>query len=445
MVAAGVLRQIGQIWHRLVLHYSHWPWRLAALSDSRVDMAQKMAVAEECVSATPCCMGVALLPLQQRLQSGSDLLSAGNHKLLSCMFHATRTQTISVETRLSRSRAHSASAAGNPPTLATICSNHLISEAGSMHHQLQEICGASARGHNQRQVKTKRAPQRQLSGWNVFIAERMNNEPGTSSGVVAANHCAKAAWAELDVAQKARYNLKARLSSIQKSATAAQAAVSDQRSQDQLSFNIVTRSVWGLGDKDYPYAVATLQDEMSRAQASADNLVHNMSAVWRQEFEDPIVGNVLEPFPSHVDPPQALCSEVYGCRCKLSLRDDEVQTIDQHNGILDSIVNNMPRKCIERAPLLWFEAFGDGDMVAQKLVLWIANCGNPSFQIYAVCTLLTAKGEVATDTYSGQLVGSAAMVKVNIEQAHGWKIPGLMTSSHLGCQMVAAASSQASW
>eukprot|EP00975_Prorocentrum_lima_P010846 2305628-Prorocentrum_lima.AAC.1 len=35
---------------------------------------------------------------------------------LSCMFHATRTQTISVETRFSRSRAHSASAAGNPPT-----------------------------------------------------------------------------------------------------------------------------------------------------------------------------------------------------------------------------------------------------------------------------------------------------------------------------------------
>ena len=44
------------------------------------------------------------------------------------------------------------------------------------------------------------------------------------------------------------------------------------------------------------------------------------------------------------------------------------------------------------------EAFEVGDMVAQKLALLIANCGSPSFQLYAACTLLTAEGEVATDT-----------------------------------------------
>eukprot|EP00975_Prorocentrum_lima_P026046 5476769-Prorocentrum_lima.AAC.1 len=37
------------------------------------------------------CIRDRLLPLQQRLQSALGLFSARNQKLLSCMFHATRT------------------------------------------------------------------------------------------------------------------------------------------------------------------------------------------------------------------------------------------------------------------------------------------------------------------------------------------------------------------
>ena len=62
------------LWRRLQVVYQQWPWRLAALQDTRLTDAEKTEICQEFFSALDCCLdrGCAK-PLQGILNEPSDL------------------------------------------------------------------------------------------------------------------------------------------------------------------------------------------------------------------------------------------------------------------------------------------------------------------------------------------------------------------------------------
>ena len=70
-------------------------------------------------------------------------------QVLRAALERARSQTISVEERFKRSRQHSATNAGSVPSLSTICSNHIASEAASLHSQVHQMTGTIATSSSQ--------------------------------------------------------------------------------------------------------------------------------------------------------------------------------------------------------------------------------------------------------------------------------------------------------
>ena len=143
LVLSLVLRQVGQIWHRLVFYYQMPPWNLAALTDPRLPPESRRFVSSTFRSGLECCTGVASRSLQGLFPDEEAFKSSLCQRVLRTMFSRARSQTIAVEERFKRSRVHAATSSGNPQSIATICSNHVLSEAFSLHNQLRDATGGA--------------------------------------------------------------------------------------------------------------------------------------------------------------------------------------------------------------------------------------------------------------------------------------------------------------
>ena len=110
---------------------------LDKLPDPRVDEADQESEGESFCSSTTCCIGVPLVPLRNQVKSAADL--ASHKKFLRTGFNCARAQTIAEEEGLKRSKVHSSTVSGNPQSLATVCSNHVLSDAVSMHSKLKTM------------------------------------------------------------------------------------------------------------------------------------------------------------------------------------------------------------------------------------------------------------------------------------------------------------------
>ena len=168
VMASSLIRQVAQLWHRVVWYYQLYPWCLSAIIDERVGDDERSPIVNAFTKALPCCIGLSLLPLQNMCKHG--LQRSGLSKVLSVSFRRARSQTIAVEERFSRSRVFAATNSGNPPALSTICSNHMLSEAGSFHNQIAERVGAVVPPGASN--SSTRVPARRLTGWNLFLQEQ---------------------------------------------------------------------------------------------------------------------------------------------------------------------------------------------------------------------------------------------------------------------------------
>ncbi len=214
-----LMRQIGGVWYRLVFFYSHYPWTLCALVDPRVDRAVRSAVARSFLRKGPCCIGQALVPWQSRVHAAADVDQPWLQKLLQTALRTVRSQTIPVEKLFKQSKTHSSSTSGHLQNLSTICSNHILSTASSLHNQLRDsaTAGCGLLNHRGRTA----IPKRRESGWNVFVKERMAQAPaargsGPGGAMMAASSSCKVVWAEATVAQRAKYEERARRESVKK-------------------------------------------------------------------------------------------------------------------------------------------------------------------------------------------------------------------------------------
>ena len=251
-------------------------------------------------------------------------------------------------------------------------------------------------------------------------------------------------WQAMNVAQKAKYETDAKRLSV-KNASSAQQQQSAQADAGELHcLNMAARSVWGLGDHEFPYKVARLQADIDRARANSRNAVADGSSEWHATAAEPVVESMLDPFPGDVESWPPLCSEKYGIgRCRNDFTQTELDAVDLYDAIISSIADSLDQGELERVPLLWLDAFSiDGRLVAQKLLLLIGNCGQPVFQVYAYCELLTEDGSLSS---AEQLLGQAVDVKMKIVRDRRWRLPEVMTTSHLACNMATAVPLDAVW
>ena len=151
-----MLRQVGQLWFRLVFYYLLYPWKLTRFIHPRVDEADQNSEGELFFSSTTCCIGVPLVPLRNQVKSAADL--ASHKKFLRTGFNCARAQTIAEEEGLKRSKVHSSTVSGNPQSLATVCSNHVLSDAVSMHSKLKTMLGTKEAFSRKRAVEIPKRP-----------------------------------------------------------------------------------------------------------------------------------------------------------------------------------------------------------------------------------------------------------------------------------------------
>ena len=425
LVLSLVLRQVGQIWHRLVFYYQLPPWNLAALTDPRLPPESRRSVSSTFCSGLECCTGVASRSLQGLFPDEEAFQSSLCQRVLRTMFSRARSQTIAVEERFKRSRVHTATSSGNPQSIATICSNHVLSEAFSLHNQLRDATGGA------RSVGPAKVPGRKLSGWNLYLAEQ--NRKQTGSSLQSTSVSSAAGWRSLDRSQKLKYTEQARRDSVKKAARCAKVNREQAESYESHCRNMALRSLWGMGDQDFPYAAQALQHDMDEARARGVNLVSEFALAWRAAHEEPVIADALDPFPADVSPDNPSCWEVYGVgRCQFDLSIDARAAMSEYDEVIDSIIRNVETVDSESAPLLWMEAVGlDGALAGRLLVLLIVKIGNPITQVYARCELKAEGPPQTADAY----VGSPVDIHLMVERIGRWRLPRMLLTSHLACMM----------
>ena len=118
------------------------------------------------------------------------------------------------------------------------------------------------------------------------------------------------------------------------------AARTDDDAKELRSLNMATRSVWGLGDEEFPYARETLASDMACARADGTNLIQTLSSSWRLDSSAPVSAyNMLDPFPSDVEPWEPLCSSLYGLgKCQYDFTIAQRDMMQGYGEIMNSIV-----------------------------------------------------------------------------------------------------------
>ena len=113
------------------------------MADARLSEADRNANKQQFAETSPCCIGERLAHLQRAAMDehgdiDDDAINAiqGDidlQQVVSALLFHTSSQTIPVELLFRRVRLHSSSNGGNVQTVATISSNHMLSETRLLH------------------------------------------------------------------------------------------------------------------------------------------------------------------------------------------------------------------------------------------------------------------------------------------------------------------------
>lgn len=101
------------LWRRLVVPYQQFPWRLAALADSRLQPHEHDTVARQFLQSHPCCLDQSFsMRFKSVLQSAEQLKQGGRyHGVIQVLSH-NKVINAEVECNFARANAQKRSAAG---------------------------------------------------------------------------------------------------------------------------------------------------------------------------------------------------------------------------------------------------------------------------------------------------------------------------------------------
>jgi hypothetical protein len=143
-VRVAVLRLVCQQWWRLIYFYLFWPWPLAKIFDERLDQSIIWGIVQLFFDLDQCCVDeMCGIPIKKRIKSASDFLTGKIHEFLRDLFFHLKSQTVPVEERFGRIRSHAWANMGAAPMASTLRSNHMLSEAKSLHADSLNLSKAS--------------------------------------------------------------------------------------------------------------------------------------------------------------------------------------------------------------------------------------------------------------------------------------------------------------
>jgi len=137
-----IVSVVGQIWRRLYLPYTTWPWRLASLLDDQLSGDTRLAIATSFTSSPICCMdeGFSLalrVMMDQRNYTADDMMPHGRlHGLLRATF-ANKNVNLEVETNFARASSQRQAMRGRRHSLASMATKHLLCESQLAHRRWQ--------------------------------------------------------------------------------------------------------------------------------------------------------------------------------------------------------------------------------------------------------------------------------------------------------------------
>lgn len=113
------------LWHRLFVPYSQWPWRLVALEDNRLDDDERGMISRSFFHANTCCLDKGFSqPLQGVLETHSCLLGQGKYSNIPKALSIQKVTNSEIENNFARALSASRCARG---TLASLFRKSVVS------------------------------------------------------------------------------------------------------------------------------------------------------------------------------------------------------------------------------------------------------------------------------------------------------------------------------
>ena len=293
-----------------------------------------------------------------------------------------RSQTIAIEERFKRIRTHAASNAGHPQLASTVCSNHVLREAQTLHALARRAAGPTDKGRGGRRQTLKRRgflkPKKKVSAFHLRVSDLFASEPIQPGEPHVARLRRLHAKAVVDIKKSAlrrRYLLKADRANRDR-------AVQRAREQARAESEPEPRPVgaWDLGSDQFPVAHEKLQAHLADFRAQGLNPVAVCHEQWCLDH-----GSALPP-QDQEDSPAArskreLCCERFGMGyCQYSFSSEQLIEIERNKTVLCGIANKLKDRMGYLLQVGVFDA--DGNTIAKFTLRCVAMMFNPEFQIY---------------------------------------------------------------
>jgi len=293
-VAAHVLA--GSLWRRFYVRLRTWPWRLAAVVDETLTMAERLAEAEAFWNAPECCLDEFFsIRFRNSLESVLDLSTERIQRFLVAVFKYTLAATTHSEDAFAHMR-KCLNACCKPPSMATVSARHVLSELRRAHGRWKKKAkkrGPTARATaHSRPVWTKTPKDRgrhsrrahwMFMEWRKPQLKAEQPRPAWLPPASYRNEIQRklfAEWRLLSLADKKAWRATAR-----KKTQAARRRIDPLEEYIKSCADGCERDLssmpWGLGDAEFPVATEFVEAEVRDYVRTSQSFVRQYAQDWR--------------------------------------------------------------------------------------------------------------------------------------------------------------------
>ena len=387
---SGALKVMGQVWHRLWQYLQHFPTRIAKTCDDRETMESRQSVAREFTETCPLCR-VGL----DALHSRGDPMADEEQRYLKGVMRSAKLQTITIENKFRKMRLHATSNHGAIQLASTKSSNHVLSEARSLHNTLKSINNTQ-----QTQPAAAAATKRKPTARGMYWARQMKNQRvqrSTGEDRKKVFSAIARRWQYMSDDAKESYEQEAFRANLNRLKT--QMVASERKDTEDEAEQRAKRqrlSPWEMADFRWPFAKAKLDELVADKSFVADK-----NELWVKGHRDVVI-----PDSSVFPDDQALaevpvqCSQLYGVGwCSQHFLQEEKQKLCAHDAVFRTVWKNVTDADISDGRIMILEAESSGQLVERFALAMVYSMGNPVYQIYIWLDLVTEVTQLAVGDY----------------------------------------------